>query len=180
MATEDINPSDAAADILQPSSKRPVWPELSLEHPLSQLASQLPSILDKAGYNEVFGVRLERDAPFHTKLILQKFLRANANDVTKAREQLTKTLEWRRYSKPRESIKAVFDENRFDGLGYVVLLDDSKDEKDSSSSQKQVVTFNIYGAVKDNKATFEDIDGYVHLNAKDLYKVHGSDVNATH
>jgi hypothetical protein len=30
-----------------------------------------------------------------------------------------------------------------------------------SENKKDIVTFNIYGAVKDNKATFGDLDAYV-------------------
>ena len=136
----------------------PEWPKLHADHPLSQLAKELPAILEEADYNEVFGVHLQEDAPFHTKLILQKFLRANANDVPKAREQLLKTLKWRKEFQPLGTSQESFDKKRFEGLGYVVVMDKAS-EKDGDIS-KQVVTFNIYGAVKDNKATFEDLDGY--------------------
>lgn len=139
-------------------SADPEWPEIGADHPLSQLAKQVPAILKEADYNEVFGIHLQEDAPFHTKLILQKFLRANANDVPKAREQLLKTLKWRKEFQPLSTLQEPFDRKRFEGLGYVVVLE--KASKEDSNISKQVVTFNIYGAVKDNKATFEDLNGY--------------------
>ena len=133
------------------------WPELSADHPLSQLAIQLPAILEEADYNEIFGVQLQRGTPFHTKLVLQKFLRANANDIAKAREQLLRTLKWRKEFQPLKALIEHFDRKRFEGLGYVVQLDEPSEK--GKIGTKQVVTFNIYGAVKDNKATFEDLNG---------------------
>lgn len=121
------------------------------------MATQIPAILEEAGYDEVYGVQLQGDAPFHTKLVLQKFLRANTNDVAKARVQLLNTLKWRKDFRPLSAREEHFDRKRFEGLGYVVQLDESPG--DDNIGSKQVVTFNIYGAVKDNKATFEDLDG---------------------
>ncbi|KAI9757774.1 MAG: Non-classical phosphatidylinositol transfer protein (PITP) [Chaenotheca gracillima] len=97
--------------------------------------------------------------PFHTLLILQKFLRANENDVEKAATQLTSTLKWRK----EFGVKKIVEEERFDeriygGLGYVTVIPRQGGEKEG---WKEVVTWNIYGAVQDKKATFGDLDTFV-------------------
>ena len=88
-------------------------------------------------------------------MILQKFLRANANDVDKAASQLVKALAWRKSYQPSVAADEVFDKLRFLGLGYIVSLSDVP----GSPNAKDVAAFNIYGAVKDNKKTFGDLDG---------------------
>ena len=172
--TEESASARASIDSIQHKrrSADPEWPKLSADHPLSQLAEQIPAILKEADYDEVFGVHLQEDAPFHTKLILQKFLRANANDVPKAREQLLNTLKWRKEFQPLSTLQESFDRKRFEGLGYVVVLDKASEEDGNSS--KQVVTFNIYGAVKDNKATFEDLNGYDPSHSAFGFLIHSS------
>lgn len=49
----------------------------------------------------------------------------------------------------------VFDKSRFEGLGYVTDLKSVP----GSPNQTDVCVFNIYGAVKDLKKTFGDLDG---------------------
>ncbi|KAF4322332.1 hypothetical protein BBO99_00003966 [Phytophthora kernoviae] len=134
------------------------WPAIPAEHPINQLLKYLPALIEAAnGYNEVFGITLDPSGPFHTKLILQKFLRANANDVEKAKTQLGETLSWRSSFKPLEALKENFSKEKFGGLGYVFEIDGVP----SSENKKDVVTFNIYGAVKDNQATFGDIEQFM-------------------
>lgn len=130
---------------------QPIWPSVPEDHPLSLFRTQLPSILESANYSEVYGLTLTIPPNFHTNIIIQKFLRANANDVEKAKNQLLETLKWRKEFRPLEAKKEVHDKNRFDGLGWVTVLE--------GKEGREVVTWNIYGAVKDNKLTFEDIDG---------------------
>lgn len=132
----------------------PQWPELAAEHPLSQFLTQLPSILETAAHNEIYGIKLDAAGPFHTKLILQKFLRANANDVEKAKEQLSKALTWRKEFQPEKCLEDKFPKDKFDGLGYVTVLE----KVPGSENEKDICTWNIYGAVKDNKKTFGDLD----------------------
>lgn len=138
-----------------PGSNEPSWPSLSEGHPLAKFTAQLPDILREADYAEVYGITLQPDAPFHTKLILQKYLRANQNDLAKARKQLLATLKWRREFQPLKAVEEVFSRKRFGGLGYVCVVDGVP----GSVNGRDVVTFNIYGAVKDNKATFGDLEG---------------------
>lgn len=162
----DPLPSYAEADmsasktIDSPESKEPPpsfsWPELDSANPLALFAQLLPEILEKVDYNEVYGIILDAAAPFQTKLILQKFLRANANDLTKARQQLEATLKWRKEFRPLEAKKEVFSKNLFGGLGYVITVKGVPGDENRSN----VITFNLYGAVKDLTATFGDTDRY--------------------
>ena len=157
-------PAEAPAEVPAPAktetstSSEPSWPELKDDHPLSKLLAELPQITKDADYNEVYGIELGPAKPFHTKLILQKFLRANSNDLGKAKEQLLATLKWRKEFQPLKAKEESFEKGRFAGLGYVIELKSVP----ASTNKMDVATFNIYGAVKDNKAAFGDLDGYVY------------------
>jgi len=130
------------------------WPALTEDHPMSQFLSQLPKILETEAYDEVYGVKLTPEGSFHTKLILQKFIRANANDIDKAKDQLSKTLKWRKETGPLQLMTQKFPKDKFDGLGYVTVLE----KVPGSENEKDICTFNVYGAVKDNKKTFGELD----------------------
>jgi hypothetical protein len=119
---------------------------------LAQLASQLPEIKKSTGHDEMWGVKLSDDPETHvpTKIILQKFLRANDNDVAGAVKQLSAALEWRKKYEPTQLVEGTFDQDKFKGLGYVTTHKDGDKET--------VITWNIYGSVKDNKKTFGDVD----------------------
>jgi hypothetical protein len=136
------------------STAGPTWPEIGPEHPISLFLKELPTLLESTGYNEVFGITLDPAGPFHTKLILQKFLRANANDVAKAKEQLKGTLTWRKEFKPLEAVQETFPKDRFGGLGYIITLEGVP----GSENKTDICTFNVYGAVKSNQQTFGNID----------------------
>jgi phosphatidylinositol transfer protein SFH5 len=91
-------------------------------------------------------------------VILQKFLRANANDFTGAKTQLTNALKWRKSYQPMKAVDEVFDSTKFGGLGFVTTIKGAKETKNDAD----VATFNIYGAVgKDTKTTFGDTDAFV-------------------
>ncbi|OJD39736.1 phosphatidylinositol transfer protein [Diplodia corticola] len=149
-------PSEAAT--APPASEGPVWPDLTETHPISVLLKALPELITEAdGHAEVFGIDLDPAGTFHTKLILQKFLRANANDTTKAKNQLGETLKWRGTFKPLAALEETFTKDRYEGLGYVIEAEGVP----GSPNKKDVITFNIYGAVKDNKATFGDTEAFL-------------------
>ena len=133
------------------------WPALEPQHPLTLLLEQLPGILKEADYKEVYGITLVPEGSFHTKLILQKFLRANQNDIEKAKEQLSKTLKWRKEFQPAKVKDEAFSQKKFGGLGYITKISDVP----GSENKSDVVTFNIYGAVKSNKETFGDLDAFM-------------------
>jgi len=156
--------STTAQDTLNPpksaGTRDLVWPDLPAQHNLARFFSEISEITKEADYSEVYGIELSpENNPFHTKLILQKFLRANADDFTKARAQLLATLKWRKEFQPLKAMAETFSADRFKGLGYIVTLD----KVPESTNERDVVTFNIYGAVKDIKNTFGDIDGYASL-----------------
>ena len=147
------------------------WPPLEASHPLVTFVQKLPEILTSAEHNEVWGVKLTPSSaipssdppmvpsdalpPVPTMNVLQKFLRANKNDVGKAAQQLLETLAWRKKFDPLSAAwKETFDDEVFGGLGYVTEIK-NKDGKDT------VVVWNVYGAVKDKQKTFGDIDTYV-------------------
>ncbi|KAH7045794.1 phosphatidylinositol transfer protein SFH5 [Macrophomina phaseolina] len=149
---DTVKPVDTAA------TGAAVWPDIAEDHPINKLLKALPDLIKAAdGHNEVYGISLDPAGPFHTKLILQKFLRANANDVDKAKNQLSETLKWRGSFKPLSALDDKFDKERYGGLGYVIEVEGVP----GSVNKKDVITFNIYGAVKDKKATFGDVEAFL-------------------
>ncbi|TIA17079.1 phosphatidylinositol transfer protein SFH5 [Aureobasidium pullulans] len=139
------------------------WDNLPEGHVLLRFSAELGDIIKEAGYSEMYGIELSaptaegQPAPFHTLLILQKFLRANAGQVNAASSQLLGALKWRKEFKPLEVKKQVFDKTKFQGLGYVTRLKGVPD----SVNEEDVATFNIYGAVKDTKKTFGSLDEFI-------------------
>lgn len=140
-----------------PSTTTLTWPDLAPDHPLSQLSSKLPTLLTEASHDEIYGISLSNATPFQRNLILQKFLRANSNDVSKASAQLLGALNWRKAYNPTATLNETFSAKRFGGLGYIATLTDVP----GSPNKKDVCTFNIYGAVTDNSLTFGDLDGFM-------------------
>lgn len=120
--------------------------------PLTKLAARLPEITKSVAYSEMWGVQLaDPETHVPTKVILQKFLRANAGDVAAAEKQLKDALEWRKQMNPTALVAASYEEDRFGGLGYVTTHEDI-------AGNETVITWNIYGAVKNFKTTFGNLD----------------------
>ena len=132
-ASEAGKPSNHNDDVVVVKSSTsapttgPKWPDLAPEHPLRKFQQKLPSILKETGHDEIYGLQLsatEEAVPFTSTLILQKFLRANANDVEKAADQLKASLQWRKEFKPLSFMNDVsIDETKFAGLGYITVTD---------------------------------------------------------
>ncbi|KAF1999985.1 CRAL/TRIO domain-containing protein [Amniculicola lignicola CBS 123094] len=135
----------------------PVWPEISPTSSLHDIFEGIDSLTEEAGHNEIYGITLSKDKPFHTKLIIQKFLRANEGSILKARQQLLDTLKWRKEFNPIKAMGEAFDKSRFGGLGYIVELEDVP----GSLNKKDICTFNVYGAISDPKKAFGDLDGFL-------------------
>jgi hypothetical protein len=135
----------------------PCWPETPPDHPLTQFYDAFEALVRDAQHNEVYGIELTKAHPFTTKLILQKFLRANQNDLHAAKTQLLDTLKWRREFNPTKAANETFSKTRFAGLGYVLEVAGVPE----SANKTDVATFNIYGAVTDKKATFGDLQGFL-------------------
>lgn len=140
------------------STASPVWPDLEESHPLRVLHNELASVLSEEPAHKIWGVTLSPDPDhFSTKLVLQKFLRANKGDKEKAKKQLAETLEWRRtYFDGNGKVIGVWDESKFENLAYI-----SKETVKDAGVQREkevVVTWNIYGHVKDFVKTFGDVE----------------------
>lgn len=157
MAEQQTPGAPEKAELLPTPAANATWPDTASDHPLAQLLAKLPELIKEADYSEVYGLDLSSGTDFQKKLILQKFLRANSNDVSLAASQLGETLKWRKSFKPLAAKDETFSKTRFGGLGYITTLTGVPDSKNA----KDVVTFNVYGAVKDNKATFGDLDGFL-------------------
>ncbi|KAK4902852.1 Non-classical phosphatidylinositol transfer protein (PITP) [Elasticomyces elasticus] len=85
-------------------------------------------------------------------------LRANADDLSKAKEQLTAALTWRKTYKPLDALNETFSSDKFGRLGYVTKLKGASETK----NEEDIVTFNVYGyAAKDPKKTFGDTEAFV-------------------
>ncbi|KAK7986935.1 hypothetical protein PG996_006455 [Apiospora saccharicola] len=119
------------------------------------------------GHPEIWGVTLQ-DPAHHvpSQIVFQKYLNANDGVLAKAKEQLTKTLEWRAQTKPLDLTKQTWSQAKFDKLGYVTTY--CREENDASSSQqgsgaegKEVFTWNVYGNVQDMNVTFGDRDEFI-------------------
>ncbi|RYO39676.1 Phosphatidylinositol transfer protein [Alternaria arborescens] len=151
-----VEQKEPEADTVAPT-QGPFWPETAPDHPLTKFYDAFEALVTEAQHGEVYGIELSKSKPFHTKLILQKFLRANQNDLEKAKSQLLDTLKWRKEFDPTKAAGETFEKSKFDGLGYVLEVEGVPE----SPNKKDIVTFNIYGAVKDNKATFGDLDGFL-------------------
>lgn len=141
--------SKEAESDLPNTSSQPTWPELDSNSPLQKLIDQHTAVIEHVDYDEIYGIHLNKCTSFQRNIILQKFLRANANDIEKALAQLTETLQWRKSFEPLKAMDETFSAARFGGLGYVTTISNVP----GSRNKQDVVTFNIYGAVKDNKLT---------------------------
>lgn len=120
--------------------------------PMAKLSRLLPSIIEEAGHDEIWGVTLIDESDVPTSIILEKFLQANHRDSDEAGAQLTNALKWRKMMNPAKLLSDVeFNRAKFGNLGYVT----SYERADGS---KEVITWNIYGGVKDFKSTFGDVD----------------------
>ncbi|KAH7077984.1 phosphatidylinositol transfer protein SFH5 [Paraphoma chrysanthemicola] len=150
-------PTTTSSNDAVESTTGPVWPEIGPDHPLTKFYDAFEALVSQAEHAEVYGITLSKSSPFHTKLILQKFLRANQNDLEKAKQQLLETLKWRKQFDPVKAVSETFDKSKFGGLGYVLEVEGVPESK----NKKDIVTFNIYGAVKDKKATFGDLESFL-------------------
>ena len=84
-------------------------------------------------------------------MILAKFARARELNVEHAAEMLVATLRWRDEIQIDEVLKEEFDQDVFGRLGKVFGKD-----KDG-----RPVAYNLYGAVKDMKAVFGDVQKFI-------------------
>ena len=133
------------------------------DQPKAGAIQELWSLARSHGHPEVWGVSLadpENHVP--SQIVFQKYLNANDGDLTKAKDQLKKTLDWRKQMKPLEMVEQKHPAKKFDGLGFVTSYGSSEG---GGLEGKEVFTWNVYGIVKDHSATFGDIKEYVEIHA---------------
>ena len=115
--------------------------------PFAQFATKLPELVKEIGHDEMWGVTLATTQPIEshvpTQIIIQKFLNANDGDLTKALEQFTGAMKFRKENKPLELLTKTFKTSKFGDLGVVTFYP----VKDSVVPE--VFTWNLYGNVKD-------------------------------
>jgi hypothetical protein len=128
------------------------------ETPLAKLDGRLDEICSKAHHKEMWGVQLSSISHIPTMVVLQKFLRANNDDPIAAEKQLTQALEWRKKMNPTALVTQTFDKNKFDDLGFVTV-------HSGENNKETIITWNIYGAVKDKKATFGNVEEFIKWRA---------------
>ncbi|WKT47988.1 CRAL-TRIO lipid binding domain [Fusarium oxysporum f. sp. vasinfectum] len=128
------------------------------EAPLTKLNARLEDIFSKTLHKEMWGVQLTNIDHVPTKVVLQKFLRANNDDPVAAEKQLTQALEWRKKMNPTALVTQTFDKSKFGDLGYVTV-------HKGENGKETIITWNIYGAVKDNKATFGNVEEFIKWRA---------------
>jgi len=122
--------------------------------PLSELFAALPQIIKDAEHQEMWGVELTDLSHVPTTIVLTKFLRANNNDLAKTKTQLTDALKWRKEMQPLKLLAdSEHDKEKFGDLGFVTTYK-------TSDGQQEIVTWNVYGAAKDIKGTFGNVDEY--------------------
>lgn len=156
-AVEDTASSQAVP--VKPAQDVPTLTKIASipeETHLSEFFALLPGITKDADHTEMWGVELKADANHvPTSIVLEKFLRANKQDMSKAKTQLIDALNWRRETQPAKLLaETEFDNEKFGNLGYVTVHEPCL----KYSSPKEVITWNVYGAVKDKKKTFGDVD----------------------
>ncbi|KAF3006273.1 Non-classical phosphatidylinositol transfer protein (PITP) [Neopestalotiopsis sp. 37M] len=157
--------SDKAAEPVAAAAATPATTEKAAEEkpeaPVAQETTATPlqqlwATAKTNGHPEIWGVTLaDPDTHVPSQIVFQKFLNANDGDVAKAKDQLTKTLEWRAKEKPLDSLTKKFSKEKFDGLGYVTSYGGETPET------KEVFTWNVYGATKSMETTFGNVDEFI-------------------
>ncbi|KLO12735.1 CRAL/TRIO domain-containing protein [Schizopora paradoxa] len=101
----------------------------------------------------LWGINISPDSPPDARksVVLVKFLRARNNDVGEALKMLTDTLKWREEFKVEEALKEDYPADVFGNLGHIFGKD----------KLNHPVTYNLYGANKDLKAVFGDVDRFI-------------------
>lgn len=142
-AATDAKPDQTTSNTEEPSKPPPA--------PIQQLW-----LIAKAhDYPEIWGVQLaDPDTHVPSQIVFQKFLNAYDGDITKAKDTLTKTLDWRKQTRPLDLLDKGHKKAKFEGLGYVTSYGNEQGEPE----EKEVFTWNIYGAVENMDATFGDLD----------------------
>jgi len=128
---------------------------------VQELRKKLPEIFEKA-YEKpeakttpitLWGVHIDPKEPRDAKVsvVLAKFLRARNLNVNEAEKMLVATLRWREEFKVEECVKEEYPKEVFGNLGHVYGKD----------KEGRPVVYNLYGANKDTKAVFGDVQRFL-------------------
>lgn len=177
--TESTAPAPAAAEeptTTNTKEEAPEKPAYFKNNPdLATFFERLPAIIKNAEHREMWGVHLVDNDASHapTINILIKYLRANEGNVKLGEEQLTNALKWRKSMDPVALAETgVYDAGKFAGLGYLTNYTEP-------SGKEIVVTWNIYGGVKDLGKTFGDMDELVSFTCLTCFCLAGVLANLT-
>lgn len=111
-------------------------------------------LIQKAQYSELYGYNLEtlvesQEGKIIRERLLRKFLQGNNYDIEPAKNQLLKTLKWRKSFRP---LDAAFKEVHSKELAKVGFV---------TSHDGKVTTWNLYGAIKDRQLVFGDLKKFL-------------------
>ncbi|UPK91500.1 hypothetical protein LCI18_002435 [Fusarium solani-melongenae] len=161
MAAEEIKTTPAetsGATVVADAPTKPKSRPSTPDTPLASLNARLDDIFNQTSHKEMWGVQLSNIEHIPTMVVLQKFLRANNGNVDAAEKQLTNALKWRKNMNPSALVHKTFNKKKFDDLGFVTI-------HQGDSGKEIVITWNVYGAVKNKKATFGDVREFVKWRA---------------
>jgi len=101
----------------------------------------------------LWGVTVNPSSPPDARgsVVLMKFLRARNLNVTEALKMLLDTLKWREEFNVEAALKEEYPTDVFGNLGHIFGRD----------KLNHPVTYNLYGANKDLKAVFGDVDRFI-------------------
>ncbi|KAE8348046.1 CRAL-TRIO domain-containing protein [Aspergillus coremiiformis] len=151
-APVEVAPAQEQQDEEKPADNTPEY--LAKNPALSELFDRLPAVLSSSDHNEMWGIPLKDSTDIPTVNVLIKFLRANEGNVKLAEDQLTKALQWRKQTNPIALIEDRYSAKKFGGLGYLNMCKDAQ-------GNETVITWNIYGGVKDLGTTFGNVDEFI-------------------
>ncbi|KAK0702561.1 CRAL-TRIO domain-containing protein [Apiosordaria backusii] len=123
--------------------------------------SQLWEAAEAHGHPEIWGVPLADPAShIPSQIVFQKYLNANDGDLVKAKDQLIKTLDWRKKTDPLELVRRMYSKSKFEGLGFVTTYVIDGKEVDEPE-EREIFTWNIYGGVKSIDETFGNLEEFI-------------------
>lgn len=115
------------------------------------LKKELPTLIEQANYSELYGLDFSSTAEWTTahEKVLHKFLVANKYALEASKTQLLNTLKWRKEFKPLEAK----DEVHSDDLQKLGII--------TKSPSGKIITWNLYGAVKNRQEVFGKLDAFL-------------------
>jgi hypothetical protein len=133
-----------------------------MEDAVEQLQLLLPKLIETASHSEIWSIPLTEPSAQRT-LVLRKYLAAHNGAVQAASDGILATLKWRKDFDPIASMTEAHDEKRFGGLGFVTAVNatTAPSTRSGGGGRKSIVTWNIYGAVKDHAQTFGNVDEFL-------------------